>query len=72
MVFGGVLWRSLGIEAGFDSGSSQTRWRTLAWKAEEASEQCFGTRGCDGTGKGVEILVAEVQVSQVLCDGSFP
>ena len=41
--------------------------------AERAvADNPFGTRRCDGTGDGVEILVAEVQVSQVLCDGPFP
>src|SRR6516165_1865616 len=41
--------------------------------AERAvADDPFGTRRCDGTGDGVEILVAEVQVSQVLCDGPFP
>jgi hypothetical protein len=41
--------------------------------AERAvADDPFGTRGCDGTGDGVEMAVATVQMIQVLCDGPFP
>src|SRR5438874_165859 len=54
-------------------------YRKLFWPARApacpeavaVADDPFGTRGCDGTGDGVEIGVAEVQVSQVLCDGPF-